>query len=101
MANKKLYYFRKNLGLCVRCGKPKFKSFILCLDCRDQHNYLNSEYRKKKHDKEYYKNRYKKNKKYSEENNLCIRCLNPRDSKYKICSKCREKIKLKKLRTFN
>jgi hypothetical protein len=94
---KELYYFRKKLGLCTRCGKKAYKNFSLCLDCRDQHNYLNKKYREKL-DNTYYKNRYEKNKKYSKENNLCIKCLKNKTENFKICEECRKKIRIRKIK---
>jgi hypothetical protein len=85
--SKELYYFRKKLGLCVRCGKKAHKKITLCLDCQEYTLYLKT---KTKVD---YKERYKRVKKHKEANNLCLRCNNKREGKYKICTKCRLKIK--------
>lgn len=40
--------------------------------------------------KDYQKFRYRELKKFRIENNLCVRCGNKRDSKFRLCLKCRE-----------
>lgn len=52
--NKKVYYTRKEAGLCTNCGKPVEDGYSMCLACREHrrgyqnhNNYYTRERRKK------------------------------------------------------
>lgn len=77
---REIYHYKKKkykeLGLCVKCGKPNKSKFVHCAKCRKkQRNYqIASELRRLKENK-------------------CVLCGNALDNETHKCNNCRDKQK--------
>lgn len=79
----KLLEYRRENGLCTRCGSEKSDNkFAYCNSCRIKVNLKGNEYRIRK--------RKKPNREIWSENGLCVKCGSERYKDYKICKTCYE-----------
>ena len=80
-------------GLCIDCGKPKYRTLLRCAGCaaKDNERQLRYYYRKRDKRLEYYANRRKKRR----DNDQCPNCgvkLDPdADQGMTYCINCRER----------
>lgn len=73
--NRERYYFRKENGLCTRCGKELDRGGMYCASCNDRHNAYS-----------------RANRKFWRENNICTICgKEPVPGTDRICPECRIK----------
>jgi hypothetical protein len=89
--------FRREIGLCSRCGKNKVDGTEKhCPECRAERANYTDKYRKQNPDKvaEWSKKAREKQKQRAKEEHLCSRCLTPLadDYTYKTCHRCRAKM---------
>lgn len=96
MSSKRIYHFRKQNGLCVKCGEKLDRKGTRCKTCADYDN----EYSKRYY---YDKGKYKKEETYNHRKkyNMCPRCGKRHtytDEQFILCNECREKEKIERKR---
>lgn len=92
---REIYAFRKENGICVRCGKEKaYKNSVNCLECRMEHREqsMRSHY-KHREDKGYLQKKAETSAKIynkRKEQHICIRCGKPMSECVKtvVCKRC-------------
>lgn len=73
--NKKIYYERKEKGLCVTCEKPLDRKGVYCTECNEKRSQRQKELREKK-----------------KLDGICSRCGNPTDgNSFSLCQSCLDK----------
>ena len=94
--NREIYNWRKENGICVRCGKEKaYKGSVNCLECRMEHRESSKQSHYKHRDDEgYLQHRAETSKKTfykRKQQHICIRCGKqmPDSTTTNMCERCK------------